>query len=559
MPVTVKLMERFASMQDTCVQAILEWQDTNENSPYYGGLILPDKGFNEASADVGCIDTLLSCYYYEKSKFYKNEDFLHRAHLFIDIILKEQHSDGSIDLKETNFHDATMIGFLMPGMVHSYRFMEKFSFGSEKEKELQKKLLTFIKRGAQGLLNGGFHTPNHRWVVTAALSLCWSILKDAALREHANKYLAEGIDCDENGEYTERSTGMYNIINNNALFTIATEFDMPELYEHIKRNLAMMVCYFEPDGTVFTLNSTRQDRSTAPFPMGYYGTYLNMYSLTKDPEYAHMIIKIADRKEGAYKVATSTYDRYKTVGFASISRFMMEPELAEFTVTPKELPTTYHRFFKESGIVRSRKENTSYTVLANSQIPFVYQKGKNQVLMRFGSSFFAKGQFASPEIIENEKGYLLNFHSFGEYKRPFETPPSTSVWREMDHTARDCVNCVDLEMQVQVEEHSDHSVSLHFSSKKVPYLPAKIEFSFLSGGRYESADSVILQTASNSTMILKGKEASYTYHADTLTIQNGRMEHTYTTNMRGTPSAHGEAFTVYLTAMGEFEHTVLIK
>ena len=36
----------------------------------------------------------------------------------------------------------------------------------------------------------------------------------------AESYLAEGIDCNEDGEYAERSAAIYNCVNNNAMIDL---------------------------------------------------------------------------------------------------------------------------------------------------------------------------------------------------------------------------------------------------------------------------------------------------------------------------------------------------
>ena len=47
-----------------------------------------------------------------------------------------------------------------------------------------------------------------------------------------------------------------------CLIVMAEYLDMPELLEHVRRNLNMIEAYFEPDMSVFTGNSTRQDNGT---------------------------------------------------------------------------------------------------------------------------------------------------------------------------------------------------------------------------------------------------------------------------------------------------------
>ena len=82
-----------------------------------------------------------------------------------------------------------------------------------------------------------------------------------SLRKRAAQYLAEGVDEDEDGEYAERSTGNYNAVVNNAMFAIGQETGEELYYDYARKNLKMMLLYIDPDDTIFTQNSSRQDLS----------------------------------------------------------------------------------------------------------------------------------------------------------------------------------------------------------------------------------------------------------------------------------------------------------
>ena len=55
------------------------------------------------------------------------------------------------------------------------------------------KLKLFLERTIPAMLTGGCHTPNHRWVITAALSLLYEIFPLPELIARAEEWLAEGI------------------------------------------------------------------------------------------------------------------------------------------------------------------------------------------------------------------------------------------------------------------------------------------------------------------------------------------------------------------------------
>lgn len=59
--------------------------------------------------------------------------------------------------------------------------------------------------------------------------------------------LKEGNDCNEDGEYAERSAGNYNRINNDAMIMLAVATGDESYYAPVLRNLEMMLTYIDPD------------------------------------------------------------------------------------------------------------------------------------------------------------------------------------------------------------------------------------------------------------------------------------------------------------------------
>ena len=155
----------------------------------------------------------------------------------------------------------------------------------------------FFIKGAEGMRKGGFHTPNHRWVMAAALSLMHSILGNGIYKDEALKYISEGIDCDDEGEYTEHSAAIYDIAVNESLIVVAEELDMPGLLEHVSRNTKKNFALWEPDGTICTINSNRQDYSTRYFPLRHYWSALYLAHRFNDPFFAYLAEELLKKME----------------------------------------------------------------------------------------------------------------------------------------------------------------------------------------------------------------------------------------------------------------------
>lgn len=113
------------------------------------------------------------------------------------------------------------------------------------------------------LLTGGVHTPNHRWELSAALARLHRSFPDDRLLDRVEEWLAEGVDIDTDGLYSERSAVYASIVTNPALLLLAEALDRPDLSAAVERNLATTLDLIRPDGTVETLHSRRQDQKLA--------------------------------------------------------------------------------------------------------------------------------------------------------------------------------------------------------------------------------------------------------------------------------------------------------
>lgn len=545
------------SLLDRMIPGIRKDMMRDTFSPDYGGVCTPEKGFGEPGQGQ-FVGLLVSAYYNPDSAYYHDAEVLKDAMLIQQFMLNKQHEDGTIDLRETNFHCAPTVGFSVQILAYAWRLLHRDTQNTPLEKELEAAVYEFLLQGAKGMIHGGFHTPNHRWVVSSALSLCYNILGDEECLKACELYLNEGIDCDEYGEYTERSAGIYNVVNNRSLIILSQELDRPELLEHVRRNLNMVPCYFDPDGTVFTLNSTRQDNYKKLYPVAYFENYMIMACLDKSEVFAGMAEWLFDRIERMAASTSTDYQLHSAIDLPIwMLRMQLDKALMDTEVAGQAPADTCHSFFPVSGVVRDRKGDTTYTILANSPAFFFLQKGINRMYVRFGSSYYAKGQMQSPVITPIENGYRLQYSINKGFTRPFPNGSETPNWWEMDHSKRERVHCVTLTMTVDIVKDGDELL-MTFSSNGMDDLPAKMEFIFEPGGYFQSSD-VFMQTHPGDSLILRQGSADYTYGGETITLSEGHMEHRYASGMRGTPASEPHQFTVYLTEMGQFTRTIRLS
>lgn len=130
--------------------------------------------------------------------------------------------------------------------------------------------LAEIAGAASGaLLTGGVHTPNHRWELSAALARLHRSFPDDRLLDRAEEWLAEGVDIDAEGLYSERSANYAAHVSTPSLLLLADVLGRADLLDAVERNLATTLDLIRPDGTVETVHSRRQDQNH-PFPLAPY-------------------------------------------------------------------------------------------------------------------------------------------------------------------------------------------------------------------------------------------------------------------------------------------------
>ncbi|MFD4599452.1 hypothetical protein ACFWPQ_15645 [Streptomyces sp. NPDC058464] len=130
--------------------------------------------------------------------------------------------------------------------------------------------LAEIAGAASGaLLTGGVHTPNHRWELCAALARLHRSFPDSRLLDRVDAWLAEGVDIDAEGLYSERSAVYASHVSNPSLLLLADVLGRTDLRDAVERNLTATLDLIRPDGTVETVHSRRQDQHH-PFPLAPY-------------------------------------------------------------------------------------------------------------------------------------------------------------------------------------------------------------------------------------------------------------------------------------------------
>ena len=507
-------------------------QVKNPASLQYGGI----KGdIWEAKPTIYALASALAVYFHEDSCFYKSKELYQAVDLALDFIARTQREDGSFDYPSCNFKSAADTSFCFKRLIAAYRLLVKYGNPADEAiRVLKEKYLTIMHKALDAIREGGFHTPNHRWGIAAALlqgSNLFAAEKEfaAGLKNRAEQYLAEGID--EDGEYAERSTGNYNAVVNNAMMAMYQETGDEAFLGYVERNLSMMLTYMDPDDTIFTQNSTRQDQGKLEYADKYFYQYLYMCSREKNPAFdgaAHKIIK--DNMERG------------DLAPDCLHIVMNHDEMMGYHFEEYGFLEEYRKFFRHAGVLRVRKPSYTYTVL-NGKSAFLYFKSKGTTLcVKIGESCCDIRNFIPQTIEELPDGCRLEAEAQSWYYLPFKEKQDTSDWWKMDQSKREKLISSRLKTTLEIRE-KEQGLELNLKAEGLDRLPLRLEICIPAGVSIEHP-AFALEAGAGESMILKDGYLEIHDGLTTVEIGPGFGEHSFKGHYSG-EEINSAGYTVY--------------
>jgi hypothetical protein len=223
------------------------------------------------------------------------------------------------------------------------------------ERELADLLEDLLTAATPALARGGVHTPNHRWEISAALAKLHRLAPDRALAERVGQWLAEGVDIDDDGLYSERSANYAAYVSNPSLLTIAEVFDRPDLVDAVERNLDATLDLLLPDGSVETVLSRRQDQRR-PLPLAPYLLPLRRIALLRG------------RGDLAWAAGLALSQGVVSPARAA-TELLLDPGIARELPQPAPPRRPRHRVFGAAGLLVDHRPATTTVVFGGSDYP----------------------------------------------------------------------------------------------------------------------------------------------------------------------------------------------
>lgn len=527
------------------VRHALQTQNLQEGSPYYGAFVMPNGVYMQKHA-LYQIASMAGAYCNADTVYYHDENLLTKMLLGLSYVESTQHENGLFDYITCNFFSAPDTAFCIGIILPVYRYLRKLQVRTDGEHLLMQRMGKIIHAGGRGLLEGGFHTPNHRWAIAGLLAQCGKLFNEPDLTEGAYAYLIEGIDCNEDGEYSEKSAGNYNGVNNEAMLLLADALGDDGYEQHVIRNLHMMLTYWEPDDSIFTANSTRFDKDRLVYPDGYYFFYLYLGVKYQIPEFIAMandIFRIIFEKD--------------LLAPDLLPRLMLYPHLVDYESELRGMPTGYRAYYAESGIARVRRERYGYTVMQGKSNFLHVHNGSIKLAVKIGGSFCEHRAFRAERMWDKDGAFCLHQTMRGWYYLPFEEKPATSDWWQMDNASRKKKMGPDMDIDVVIRDVED-GIQVELRTGGVKGAPWRVELAF-SGINRISNDHMTMPIHGDEVLVLKNSDFEVTDGFATMQVGPAFGNHHFTEGKEDSEAKTPGCATVYLTDYTPFHHVLTIR
>ncbi len=511
---------------------------------------------------------LAAAYIEKTSKYYEHKSLVKPMEDIVVFLLNAQKEDGTLDFG--NLASPPDTAFIIDPLCAAARILSPTELNS-----ISEKLKNFILKAADQLVVGGVHTPNHRWVVSAALAKVNALYPNLKYEKRIEEWLSEEVFADKDGVYLERSITYAEVVNRSLIF-LAKYAQKNHLLKLVEKNLNWLYYMMEPNGDMVSIPSRRQDAFHHRDITEFYIHYRYMALLAQQPLFSAMVHFI------------EKMPNFEEVQGKNLLYYYKEDNFLSKPIAAAELPTDFNQLFEGIHLLRKRANNTSLTFFAGTDWPTIVASGRstNPTLLSFrkgaahlkylrlATSFFSIGYIRGKGLQKTAKGYQTSFSFEAPYyqpmpdahKRPdgdYPLSPSTDgrFWNKMDFQNRPISNVQKLDATISLEL-VDEKVILNFKVDAPEGVKVVLELCFDKNGDFSKEN--LQATEQPDEFILKEGFTKFTAGNDTISIGPGKLAHTSISGLEGEMysthfgSLKSKGKFLYLTGVCPFEHSIEI-
>ena len=496
----------------------LQRQITDASHPDLGALVNPDWGIPSPTDGITPIARCGFLHLAGETAGLSSSHWLERGALAMEHLLRTQRPSGRMDLLSTNYDCGPAAAFAVQRLCPLVELGRQRASEDPAWASFLAKVETFIRRAVPGIMTGGFHTPNHRWIVASALAYAAKLFPDLRVRSVVDAYLAEGFDIDADGAFIERSAGTYDSACDRSLLLLDQCMGAAGALAAACANLERNLYLLHDDGTIETGLSHRQDFGHRSVPLTLAGPYLMAAHLASDARFAAAAGLFWEK-------ASSPHEDHLNWLYYALARF------GEFAATEhaEGLPTDYVRLFPVNGFLRARCGPLSATLFRDSTrlLTLVYGQAELSSL-KISQAYFGVGRFVGEELSLDEGRVVLRssgqqrLHRPG-YDHPLGRPVPPEQWASAipQREWRPLPPCTST---LEVEPMPDGLRCHYRTVDGLDGVTAQLALDFAPGGVWETGDTCV-STHAGQVIFLKRGCGAMRYGADVIRIGPGADAH----------------------------------
>ncbi len=154
----------------------------------------------------GTVMALAVAYCAPESSYFQSSALIPLLENAAKIFVDAQNKDGTLDAG--NLASPPDTAFVVEGLATALAVLRRAN--DPRLATAEHTLTKFLLAAGEALVTGGVHTPNHRWVICSGLARINSLFPTAKYVNRIDDWLGEGIYIDSDGQFEERSTGIYS-------------------------------------------------------------------------------------------------------------------------------------------------------------------------------------------------------------------------------------------------------------------------------------------------------------------------------------------------------------
>lgn len=337
---------------------------------------------------------------------------------------------------------------------------------------------------------------------------------------------------------------MYNAVCDRSLRFMADHFNRPELLDHVRKNLNLMLHLFHSDATAVTSISVREDRGRRIVPYSIADSFFDMAQRDGNGVWA----RAADRiLAGEFWDQTVEWPFDPFVAWL-FEPFVTRPEYRRESLSREPLPDSFTVVFRSARMWRVRRGPLSATAVAGHTIPFAVRYGDVDLkAVKLFGSYILAARFAADEFGEIEGGVRLIHRGARRelpgYDLPLGRPVPYGAFGEARRERKRWTQPpLDIRLDIrEVEGGFDLHVRTDGGMERILF---QIECCFDGPGEWETDDQV-MAVSNGQTAILKSGYGTFHRGRHGMRVGPGAIAHRVYTMRNSEPEP--DAFRVLVT------------